>query len=214
MTEPVNRWQPVTSEYQEELEPRPRRSLRDRLWKRAARSGDAGQAEKARKAEKAERAESKAPAGILGIIWFYLLNAAAYFVSGSVLLSFPLSDTAYKLMRHGHAIVPFPVRQVEDIPFVNVLAESLFIMAVVSAAVAVLWMARFRAARWITLCYAGAWLVRNAVYLFAGRLSLSAAPLAAGSRQVLLADSIAEALIFLYLLVNLRGAREGQKLRT
>jgi hypothetical protein len=202
MTEPVNRWRPVTSEYQEELEPRNRKSLRGRLWKRAPRR------------EEKSPEQSKAPAGIVGIIWFYLLNAAAYFISGSVLLSFPLSDFAYKLMRHGHAVIPFPVRQLEDVPFVNVLAESLFIMAVVSAAVAVLWMAHYRAARWITLCYAGAWLMRNAFYLLAGRFSAPTAPPPPDSREVLLANSLAEALIFLYLLVNLRGAREGQKLRT
>jgi hypothetical protein len=203
MLDPANRWRPVTTEYQEELAPPKRRSLRDRLRKKRA-PGNADSAP----------AEAGMPAGILGVTWFYLLNAAAYFVSGSVLLSFPLSDVAYKLMRHGHAIVPFPVRQLENVPLVNVLAESLFIMAVVSAAVAVLWMARFRAARWITLCYAAAWLVRNALYLFSGRFGLSAPEVAAGARTWLLVDSFAEALIFGYLAVYLRAARDGRKLRT
>jgi len=188
MLDPANRWRPVTTEYQDELAPRKRRSLRDRLWKRRS-SG---------KAESSED-ESRTPAGIVGVTWFYLLNAAAYFVSGSVLLSFPLSDLAYKLMRHGNAMVPFPLRQLEGVPFVNVLAESLFIMAVVSAAVAVLWMARSRAARWITLGYAAAWLVRNALCLFAGRFSLRVATLSPGARELLLIDSLAEALIFCYL---------------
>jgi hypothetical protein len=187
MLDPANRWRPVTTEYQEELTPPKRRSLRDRLWKRAARKADAAPT------------EAGTPAGVLGVTWFYLLNAAAYFVSGSVLLSFPLSDLAYKLMRHGNAIVPFPVRQLQDVPFVNVLAESLFIMAVVSAGVAVLWMAGSRAARWITLCYAAAWLVRNTLYLVSGRFGLGVTLLSPGARTLLFIDSFAEALIFCYL---------------
>ena len=191
--EPMNRWRPVTTEYQEELAPRKRRSLRDRLRKRAPGKRDDSQA------------EAKTPAGILGVTWFYLLNAAAYFVSGSVLLSSPLSDLAYKLMQHGHAIVPFPVRALDDAPLVNMLAESLFIMAAISAAVAVLWMTRSRAARWITLLYAAAWLVRNTVYLFAGRFGLHVPELSTEARAWLLVDSFAEALIFCYLALTLRA---------
>jgi hypothetical protein len=202
MPEPLNRWKPVTSEYQEELEPRKRRSLRDRLLRRPA-----GKTE-------ASPAAAKAPAGILGVTWFYVLNSAAYFASGSVLLSFPLSDFAYKLMRHGHVIVPFPVRQLEDVPLVNVLAESFFIMAMVSAAIAVLWMARSRAARWITACYAGVWLARNLLYLFGGRVGMHAGPLAPGARQLLLLDSCADALIFLYLSIYMRAAKSLEKLRS
>ncbi len=191
--EPMNRWRPVTTEYQEELAPRKRRSLRDRLRKRAPGKRDDSPA------------EVRIPAGILGVTWFYLLNAAAYFVSGSVLLSSPLSDFAYKLMRHGHAIVPFPVRALDDAPLVNMLAESLFIMAAVSAAVAVLWMTRSRAARWITLLYAAAWLIRNTGYLFAGRFGLHVPELSADARAWLLVDSFAEALIFCYLALTLRA---------
>ncbi len=202
MLDPVNRWRPVTTEYQEELAPRKRRSLRDRLWKRNPENRDDS------------HAEAGAPAGVLGITWFYLLNAVAYFVSASVLLSFPLSDFAYKLMRHGHAVVPFPVGQFEGVPFVNVLAESLFIMAAVSAAVAVLWMTRSGAAPWITLLYAAGWLVRNALYLFAGRLGLRWPVLAPGSRELLFIDSLAEALVFAYLAFTLRAAQSGRRLRT
>jgi hypothetical protein len=191
--EPANQWRPVTSEYQEELAPRKRRSLRDRLRKRAPEQRD----------ELPD--EAKTPAGILGVTWFYLLNAAAYFVSGSVLLSSPLSDLAYKLMRHGHAIVPFPVRPLDDVPFVNALAESLFIMAAVSAAVAVLWMARSRAARWITLLYAAAWIVRNTLYLFAGRIGLHVPVLSPNARTWLLIDLLAETLIFAYLALTPRA---------
>jgi hypothetical protein len=209
MPEPLNRWQPVTSEYQEELEPRKPRSLRDRLLRRPA-----GKASKAEAGPAETGAEPSAPAGILGVTWFYLLNSAAYFISGSVLLSFPLSDAAYKLMRHGHDIVPFPVRQLKNVPLVNVLAESFFIMAVVSAAVAVLWMARTRAARWITVCYSGAWLVRNLLYLFGNRLGVHAGPLAPGARQLLLLDSLADALIVLYLASYMRAAKSLEKLRS
>jgi hypothetical protein len=209
MPEPLNRWKPVTSEYQEELEPRKRRSLRDRLLRRPAGKAvkvDAGAAE--------TRAEPSAPAGILGVTWFYVLSSAAYFVSGSVLLSFPLSDPAYKLMRHGHVIVPFPVGQLENVPLVNVLAESFFIMAVVSAAVAVLWMVRSRAARGITVCYAGAWLVRNLLYLFGNRVGFHTGPLAPGARQILLVESCADALIFLYLSTSMRAQKSLRKLRS
>ena len=202
MPEPLNRWKPVTSEYQEELEPRKRRSLRDRFFRRPA-----GKA-------KESPAEAKAAAGIVGVTWFYVLNSAAYFVSGSVLLSFPLSDFAYKLMRHGHVIVPFPVGQLENVPLVNVLAESFFIMAVVSAVVAVLWMARSRAARWITVCYAGAWLIRNLLYLFGDRVGFHAGPLAPGARELLFVDSFADALIFLYLAFYMRATKSLEKLRS
>jgi hypothetical protein len=196
MLEPVNRWRPVTTEYQEELAPPKRRSFRDRIWKRRGGKGEP------------TPAQEEMPAGVLGVTWFYLLNAAAYFLSGSVLLSFPLSDFAYKVMRHGHVLVPFPVHPLEDVPLVNVLAESLFIMAVVSAALAVLWMTRSSAAGWVTLLYAAGWLVRNALDLFAGRVGLHFAPLSPGELKLLLLDSFAEALIFLYLVFSLRGPRE------
>jgi hypothetical protein len=200
MLDPANRWQPVTSEYQEELTPRRRRPLRDRLWKRKAVKAAQG-------AEGAPAAvEEKVPAGIVGITWFYLLSAGAYFVSGSVLLSFPLSDFGYNVMRHAHVIVPFPVRQLENVPVVNVLAESLFIMAGVSAVIAVLWMIGARSARWVTLCYAGARLVRNVLYLFAGPMGLRVPLLPAGARELLLLDSLADAFILCYLILSLRAA--------
>jgi hypothetical protein len=209
MPEPLNRWTPVTSAYQEELEPRKRRSLRDRLLRRPA-----GKAVKPGAGPAETQAEPTTPAGIFGVTWFYGINAAVYFASGSVLLSFPLSDAAYKLMRHGHDIVPFPVGQLENVPLVNVLAESFFIMAVVSAAVAVLWMTRARAARGITACYAGAWLFRNLLYLFGNRVGFHAGPLAPGARELLLIDSFADALIFLYLAFYMRAARSLEKLRS
>lgn len=201
MLDPANRWRPVTEAYQEELAPRPRRTLRDRLFRRAAGKGEPA------------AAEARVPVGALGVTLFYLLNAGAYFVSGSILLSFPLSDLAFQLMRHAHLIVPFPIGRLEDVPMINVLAESLFIMAVVSGAVAVLWMTHARGARWITLLYAAAWLVRNAVYLFPHRFGVTLPILSPGARELLLMDTFAEALVFLYLVFYRRGAPEPPRLR-
>jgi hypothetical protein len=203
MLDQANRWRPVTSEYQEELVPSKRRTLRDRFLRRRA----AGNA-------KAAPAELEVPAGVLGVTCFYLLNAGAYFVSGSILLSFPISALAFALTRHAHLIVPFPVRPLENVPFSNLLAESLFIMAVVSAGVAVLWMTRSTAARWVTILYAVAWLVRNALYLFPRNFGAHLAILSGDARGLLLLDSFAEALIFLYLLFYLGKQSKDPKLKS
>ena len=153
-------------------------------------------------------------AGVLGVTCFYLLNAGAYFVSGSVLLSFPLSALAFALARHAHLIVPFPVRPLENVPFINLLAESLFIMAVVSAAVAVLWMTRSTAARWVTILYAVAWLVRNALYLFPRSFGAPLPALSGDARGLLLLDSFAEGLICLYLLFYFGRKPSDPKLKS
>jgi hypothetical protein len=202
MLDPANRWRPVTEVYQEELAPRSRRSLRDRIFRRPA--GKTGP----------PPAQARPAAGVLGVTWFYLLNAGAYFASGSILLSLPLSDLAFQLMRHAHLIVPFPIGRLEDVPMANVLAESLFIMAVVSGAVAVLWMTHARSARWITLLYAAGWLVRNVLYFFPGRFGPRLPRLSPGAHRLLLLDTFAEALIFLYLLFYMRVEREKQRRKT
>jgi hypothetical protein len=86
-------------------------------------------------------------------------------------------------------------------------------MAVVSGGVAVLWMTRSAAARFVTILYAAAWLARNTIYLFPKRFGVRIPVLPPGARQLLLLDSFAQALIFLYLLFYLRTAQEKQKLK-
>jgi hypothetical protein len=204
MADQGNRWQPVTSAYQEELTPRKRRK-----WLRGRPAKGAVAAPGFEEAEDIE----PLPAGIVGIKWFYLLNAAAYFISGSILLSFPLTDAAYKLMRHARDIIPFPVGHFEDVPVVNLLAESLFIMALISGSVAVLWMTRSRAARWLTILYAAAWLVRNGLLLFGNHASALPESFSSPARIFLLADTIADTLILGYLLFAMRASKTIEKLR-
>ncbi|MGA7338952.1 MAG: hypothetical protein WBE72_24450 [Terracidiphilus sp.] len=184
--EPVNHWQPVTSEYQQELAPLNGQLRIGMRWRRAL----AGQA--------FERAENELPFGSSCILWFYLLAAGAYFVFGCILLSFPSSRMAAQLVGLSRIMVPFPLDGSAGVPFDNLLAETLFVMAMVSAAVGVLWLLRFRPVRWITLCYAGGSLLWCVYCLFSGKAASYVAVLTSGQRKLWLAAAAIDALIFCY----------------
>lgn len=180
--DPVNHWQPVTAEYQDELPlfQQDRLSLR----RRAGRAG-------------AGAAPRELPAGITCVSWFYLLAAGFYFVFGSVLLSDPSSNFASQLISYFRVVIPLPAGLADGVPLDNVLAEAFFLLAMLSATTGVLWLVRFRPVRWITLCYAGGEALWCAYY-FLNNGGTHAGLLTAPQCQIWLAVSCIDALIFCY----------------
>jgi hypothetical protein len=185
--EPVNHWQPVTTEYQRDLPAfNPELSLlREKLRWPADRQAK-------------NNTQRELPTGITCVAWFYILAAGAYFVFGSVLLSSPASNFAALLIGYFRAVVPFPPGVVEGVPLDNMLAETFFVLAMLSATIGVMWLVRFRPVRWITLCYAGGAVVRCAYSFLAERGTAHATVLALRQDQIWLAASIVDALIFCY----------------
>jgi hypothetical protein len=182
--EPVNHWQPVTTEYQRELpaiHPERAQFGQKTGWTAERRSNSDAPAE--------------LPIGITCVAWFYVLAAGFYFVFGSVLLSYPSSDFAAQLIGYFRIVLPLPVGVADGVPLDNLLAEAFFVMAMASASVGVMWMVRFRPVRWVTLCYAGGSLMRCAYYFLYNQ---GAAALTLRQTQVWLALSAIDALIFCY----------------
>lgn len=143
--------------------------------------------------------EEEAPLAITAISWFYFARACVNFTLGSILLSYPSSRVATWLIAHARILIPFEISAISATPFINLLAEALFIMTIVSAAIGVMWLSRNWYIRWITMCYAGASLVRTALYFVNTRALGPAVPLTLHQMQVLLAGAVINLLIFAYL---------------
>ncbi len=182
--EPVNHWQPVTTEYQEGSpalhSEQASFGQKVRWWPASGRSSDRGSVE--------------LPIGITCVAWFYLLAAGFYFVFGSVLLSYPSSDFAALLIGYFRIVLPLPMGMADGVPLDNVLAETFFVLAMASATIGVMWMARFRPVRWLTLGYTGVALIRCAYCFLHGE----GAALTLLQTRVWLAMSAIDALIFCY----------------
>lgn len=187
--DPANHWQPVTMEYQLELAPpaEARSGRRKKINLTAARRD-------------LQRAARELPVGITCVSWFYILAAIAYFAFGSVLLSYPSSQVAALLISQSRILVPFPMSGTYGVPPDNMLAEALFVMAMASGAIGVLWLLRYRPVRWITLCYAGGSLICYACYFYFlkdhGAAHVGALTLR--QTQAWMAASVLDALIFFY----------------
>jgi hypothetical protein len=184
--EPVNHWQPVTSQYQHELprfihQPSPRRQ-----WITPARAGRA-----------LGRSEPELSTGVACVSWFYILAAGFYFIFGSVLLSAPSSNFAALLINYFRIVIPLPIGVADGIPLDSLLAEAFFLLAMVSASVGVMWLVRFRPVRWITLGYAGAALVRSAYYFLDDR-GAPATALTSSQIAIWLVVSLLDALVFCF----------------
>jgi hypothetical protein len=183
----MNRWQPVTNEYQTELVP-----LQDsRSWRRKKFNWRAD-------ASTRGHAEGKALLGAACITWFYFLSAAVYFLCASMLLSYPFSRTAAQLIKQSQTLLPFPIHGMQGLPTGNTLSEAFFFMAVASAVLGVLWLVRFRPVRWITLCISGISLVRSAEIAMRERGPVHSASFTLGGQRALYLSLAVNALIFLY----------------
>jgi hypothetical protein len=182
--EPVNHWRPVTLEYQVELIPR--------VETRRSRSRSRTRAE-------AAHAQDEVPLAVTAITWFYFLRGCVYFVLGSVLLSYPSSQPATWLIAHSHLLVPFKVVATDTAPLINLFAETLFILSILSAMIGVMWLMRNVFARWITLCFAGASLARTVLYFVAIGGIAPSILLSVRQAEVLVTGAVVNLLIFGYL---------------
>ncbi|HUA91783.1 MAG TPA: hypothetical protein VL991_04405 [Terracidiphilus sp.] len=177
--EPVNHWRPVTTEYQQEL---PAITLEPSSF-----------GHRAMWAAK-ESAAAPLPAGITCVAWFYVLAAGFYFAFGSILLADPSSDLAAAVVAYFRIVLPLPLGIGAGVPLDNLLAEIFFVLAMISASIGVMWMARFRPVRWLTLSCAGAELVRCA-YCFLHGQGAVLTPL---QTRIWLAVSAIDLMIFCY----------------
>jgi hypothetical protein len=187
--EPVNHWRPVTSEYQLEFMP-PMQALAAPRKRRRTR---------AEAAQEAARKAGAAPLAISCIQWFYFFRACVCFVLGSVLLSYPSSGPAVWLIAHARILVPFTITGTEAAPLINLLAETFFILSIVSAVIGVMWLMRSPVIRWITMCYTGALLARTALYFVAIGATAPWVLLSLHQKQVLLTGAVVNLLIFGYM---------------
>lgn len=149
-------------------------------------------------AQEAVRRAEAAPLPITCIQWFYFVRACCYFVLGSVLLSYPSSQATAWLLAHSRILAPFKIIATQAAPLINLLAETFFILSIVSAIIGVMWLMKNSYIRWITMCFAGISLVRT-VLLFVTIKGVTPAILfSAHQKAVLLTDAVVNLLIFSY----------------
>jgi hypothetical protein len=195
--EPVNHWRPVTLEYQIEFMP-------------AVEALPAPKRKRARLvlAKGAAQSEAEMPLPVTAIQWYYFLRACVYFVLGSVLLSYPASQTASWLLEHASIVAPVQLHATQVAPLINLLAESFFVLSIASAVVGVMWLLRSRTVRWVTLCFAGASLARTVLYFVALGEVVPRVLLSMHQKELLLTGAVINLLIFGYV-AFLPGVDDG-----
>jgi hypothetical protein len=186
--EPVNHWQPVTTEYRQEPAP---------FFELLSQPGSSVETNTAGKG--GVGAEREVPIGIACVTWFYFIRGCAYFVFASMLISNPGSNFASWLAGHSRGMVPFQVHATDSAPLAKLEAEALLIMAILSVVVGTMWMVRYWRIRWITMFYAGASLARTALYFITDRAAGVSTQLSVDQKQALLIGSAANLLILCYL---------------
>jgi hypothetical protein len=189
--EPVNHWQPVTTEYQLELVP----AVETKSSRRKR--------QKPRPVEIVNyeaRAEAEAVGAVTAMTCYYFLRACAYFLCGSVLLCYPASGQAAWLIAHARLLLPVSLSSAGAVPVINLLAEGLFIMAGISAAVCVMWLVQSWGIRAITMFYAATSVACTALYFAAQTTIEEKVLLSVHQQEALLADAMLNLLIFAYLL--------------
>jgi hypothetical protein len=200
IVEPVNRWRPVTNEYQRELAPF---AVMPSLRKRDV--------EKFTAARRQLGTEKAVPIGITCITWFYFLRGCAYFLFASTLLSQRDPSLAAWLVQRSRVIIPFPVSASSSVSVARLLAVVILAMAIISVAVGVMWLARYWRIRWITMFYAGASLARAALYFISDRAAGITTQLSPEQRQTLAVGLGLNLLIFCYLAFYPGVARAFEK---
>lgn len=186
--EPVNHWQPVTYEY--EQEPAPFFEAYS-LSKKKSRDNATEQGK--------ARQGSQAPIGITCITWFYFIRGCGCFIFASLLFSRSNPGLVDWFVGHSRTMVPFQVRATESVPVTNLLAEALIIMGILSVIVGAMWMVRYWRIRWITMCYAGVALGRTVLFFITDQASGMATQLTVEQKQTLLISSVANLVILCYL---------------
>ncbi len=185
---PVNRWQPITDIYQQELE------------------SDAPAVFQPPKPAPVPVPVSQRdlPKGIVPmslniITGLYFLRALIFFVLGGKLLSDPGSDFSQRLVSISGVMVPFAITHRQPEMFVKLLGEALVVSAGLSLVVGVLWLFRWWVIRWVTMCYAGGMVVRVGIHYFAGAVSGVGSGLSADQAAILFFGCAVNAIIFGYL---------------
>jgi hypothetical protein len=194
--EPINHWRPVTAEYQTEFLPATealpvRRKKRTRVA--VAQVG-------VDTTQDAFIEEGEPTFAVTCIRWLHFVRACVYFVLGSALLSYPTSQLSAWLMAHAHILTPFKITATETAPFINLFAETFFVLSIVSAIIGVMWLMRRPLIRWITMLYAAASLTRTVLFFVAVKGVAPSILLSAHQAEGLAAGAVVNLLVFSYLI--------------
>lgn len=193
--EPVNHWRPVTAEYQTEFMP----AIEARPVRRKKRARVAVVQNGAAVAQDACGDEGEVTFAVTCIQWLHFFRACVYFVLGSALLSFPASQTTAWLMAHAHILTPVKITATQTAPLINLLAETFFVLSIVSAIIGVMWLMRTPLIRWATMLYAAASLTRTVLYFVAVGGVAPSILISAHQAEGLLTGAVVNLLVFSYL---------------
>jgi hypothetical protein len=185
--QPVNRWQPITDLYQQEVE--------------GIAPPAAIQPPKPVPVPVSQRdlPKSSVPMSLNIITGLYFVRAVFYFALGGKLLSDPNSDFSQWLMSMSGVMIPFTITHRHPEEFVRLVGEAMVVTAGLSLVVGVMWLLRSWKIRWITMAYSGGMVLRTAVHYFAGAASGVGSGLSADQTSAVMLGCAINLLVFCYL---------------
>jgi hypothetical protein len=185
--QPVNRWQPITDLYQQELE--------------GNAPPEVVQPPKPVPVPVSQRdlPKSSVPMSLNVITGFYFVQAAFYIFLGSRVIAAIDSDFSHWIVGQSPNMIPFTISHRLPREFYILVAEALIVMGVFSAVVGVLWVFRWWVIRWVTMCYAGGMVVRTGIHYFAGVASGVGSELSGSQSAFVLFSCALNSIIFCYL---------------
>ena len=191
MVEPINKWKPVTEEYNSDSGPQSDAQLVDE-------QASTPNAQK----KAASRAPMNMPLGAYLIAWYCFLRALIYVFFGYSLLTEPDSILAKWLVGRAPGLVPITIRYTGGDSVGKMLSEAVFVMAIPYVVIGIVWLMRYWRIRGITILLSGASLVRTALSLMTLTSGGVVTSLSPPQKEVLLISSFFDLLIFLYLTLH------------
>jgi hypothetical protein len=179
MVEPINKWKPVTEEYNSDSGPQSDAQLVDE-------QASTPNAQK----KAASRAPMNMPLGAYLIAWYCFLRTE------------PDSILAKWLVGRAPGLVPITIRYTGGDSVGKMLSEAVFVMAIPYVVIGIVWLMRYWRIRGITILLAGASLVRTALSLMTLTSGGVVTSLSPPQKEVLLISSFFDLLIFLYLTLH------------
>jgi hypothetical protein len=185
--QPVNRWQPITDLYQQEVE--------------GTAPPAVVQPPKPAPVPVSQRdlPKSSVPMSLNIITGLYFVRAVFYFVLGGKLISDPNSDFSQWLVSLSGVLIPFTITHRHPEMFVKLVGEAMVVTAILSLGVGIMWLLRSWKIRWITMAYAGGMVLRTSVHYFAGAASGVGSGLSPDLTAIVIFGCAINTLVFCYL---------------